>query len=296
MSNKKLIYDEFGIVSADFVNIDLANDNELFLNPYNIGRLDHPVAQKATEVAVHFFEQVRQELLAGRVARAKALFCNRLTEPKELCFGYAQKGIDGKGIRDLAEYIIDEIYYENSHLINEIKSIEDIKLYIDNIGNDRVSDIYANVIRGVLLEYTKMQCKEHHIPLTFKASNEFWDTTSSSWISTYGLEFVWEGDGRVKLFVPKCFIKGAAYTCSKLTGKVILSEMAREELQNQNSPLIRKRKDDSLYVTKKDIRKQLKIRHISLNKEFAREYAKTHQGCTERLRTEMDKPKKKVTA
>lgn len=293
MINKKFIYDEFGIIDADFVNINLFKDNTHFLNPYNIGRLDHPVAIKATEVAVHFFEQVRQALLCDYYTQAERLFCNRLTEPKELCFGYAENGTVGKGINELAEYILYQIYYIDKHLINEIKRIEDIKLFIDNIGDDRVSDIYANIIRGVLLEYTEEQCLKHGIPLTNRQSKPYWDMNSSSWVSTNRPHFVWAGDGYDKLLVPKCFIGGETFTFSKLNGKIILSELAVEELKNPDSPLIRRRKDSSPYVTKKDIRQQFDKSNIKLNKEFARRYSLEHSGCVERLRAEMNKLKNK---
>lgn len=296
MKTKKFIYNEFGIVSADFVNIDLANDNRKFLNPYNIGQLTHPVAVKATEVAVHFFEQVRQELLRGCVARAEYLFCNRLTEPKELCFGFSERGIAGKGIRELAQYVINQIYYIDNHLIDEIKRIEDIKIFVDNIGDDRVSDIYANVIRGVLLEYTEEQCNLHGIPLKTMQSKHFWDMSTSSWTSSYCQHFVWKGDGNVKLLVPKCFIGGTTFTYSKLNNKVILSEMASAELRNPDSSIIRQRKDKTQYVTKKDIRQQLSKQNITLNKEFARKFAITHKGCTEQLREEMSKQRKRKGA
>lgn len=293
MANKRFIYDEYGIVSADFVNIDLANDNRRFLNPYNIGQLTHPVAIKATEVAVHFFEQVRQELLRGCVARAEYLFCNRLTEPKELCFGFSEKGIVGKGIHELAQYVINQIYYIDNHLIHEIKRIEDIKLFVDNIGDDRVSDIYANVIRGVLLEYTEQQCNIYGIPLKLMQSKPFWDVTTSSWVKTNCLHFIWTGDGNIKLLVPKCFIGGTTFTYSKLNSKVILSEMAREELLNPDSSIIKLRKDKTQYVTKKDIRQQLSRNNITLNKEFARNFAISHKGCIEQLRDRMEEQRKK---
>lgn len=91
-----------------------------------------------------------------------------MTEPRETCLGYATNGVYGKGINELAQYIINQIYYEDNHLINEIKRIEDIKLYIDNVADDRVSDIYTNVIRGVLLRYTEEQCDLHGIPLVLQ--------------------------------------------------------------------------------------------------------------------------------
>ena len=293
MVNNIFIYDEFGIVSAEFVNIDLANDNKYFLNPYNIGRLGHQVAIKATKVAVHFFEQVRQALLCDYYMQAKRLFCNRLTEPKELCFGYAEKGTVGKGINELAEYILNQIYYIDKHLINEIKRIEDIKLFIDNIGDDRVSDIYANIIRGVLLEYTEEQCLKHGIPLTNRQSKPYWDMNSSSWVSIERPHFVWAGDGYDKLLVPKCFMGGETYSFSKLSSNVILPDLQEEELKNPDSLLVRHRKDNTPYVTKKDILQQFNKRDAKLNKSFARRYSLEHSGCVERLRAEIGKRKNK---
>ncbi|MCM1296443.1 MAG: hypothetical protein NC311_12970 [Muribaculaceae bacterium] len=174
-----------------------------------------------------------------------------------------------------------------------IKRIEDIKIFVDNIGDDRVSDIYANVIRGVLLEYTEMQCTKYGIPLTLMQSKPFWDMTTSSWVRINCPHFIWIGDGNAKLLVPQCFVGGMTYSCSKMNSKVILSEMAREELQNPDSSIIRQRKDRTLYVTKKDIRQQLGRRNITLNKEFARNFAFNHKGCTEQLRAEMGKQRKR---
>ena len=293
MADKKLIYDEFGIVSADFVNIDLANNNRYFLNPYNIGELAHPVAKKATEVAVHFFEQVRQELLRGNVKRAEELFCDKLSEPKEICLGYSKRGIVGKGIHELARYVIKQIYYVDSYLINEIQHIEDIKLYVDDIGNDRVSDIYANVVRKVLIDYTEEQCKLHGIPLITKQSKDYWDMATSSWVKTNCQHFIWSGDNNVKMLIPKCFIGGTTYTYSKLISKVALSKMAHDELMNPNSRIIRRRKDRTEYVQKKDVREQLAKQNIALDKAFARNFAKTNIGCTEQLRIVMKRQKKR---
>ncbi|MDE6434651.1 MAG: hypothetical protein K2L07_10550 [Lachnospiraceae bacterium] len=289
MAIQKFVYDEFGIVSADFVNIDLANDNRMFLNPYNIELLNDPFAIKATDTAVDFFECVRKELLAGNIRQAESIFCKYLTEPEETCLGYSEKGIKGRGIRELAKYVIDNIYYQNNHLINEIKRIEDINLYIDQIADDRVSDIYTNVIRGVLLEYTEQQCNLHGIPLKLMPSKPFWDISTSSWIRKDYPQFIWHGDKNAKLLIPKQFVKGTSYSCVKLSYKVILPELIEEELQVSDSSLKRYRKDGTVYIAKKDMRKKLELNGSILDKRFAREFAKYHQGCTDKLRAEMAK-------
>ncbi len=288
MAQKKFIYDEFGIISADFFNIDLANDNRHFLNPYNIGLINHPVAIESTRVAVHFFESVRQELLAGNVERAESLFCRYLTEPRETCLGYATNGVYGKGINELAQYIINQIYYEDNHLINEIKRIEDIKLYIDNVADDRVSDIYTNVIRGVLLRYTEEQCDLHGIPLVLQKSKAYWNPSTASWEYTVCRHFVWHKDNNVKLLVPKCFIGGVSYTLSKLINKVILSDLTELEVRDTNSSIRKLHKDNTPYVTKKDMRLKLRQNQIALDKAYARKYSKENFGCSLRLRESIE--------
>ena len=94
--------------------------------------------------------------------RYPALFCNYISEPKETCLGYSKYGIDGRGIKDLAHYILDTIYEDNAILCKAIRRIEDIKLFIPNISDDRVSDLYTNVIRKVLIDYTQEQCLLHN--------------------------------------------------------------------------------------------------------------------------------------
>ena len=97
------IYDELGVLSADFFNVDLTNDNCRFLNPYEIERVNSYVAKRATEVAINFFETIRQAITSGELGRAHNLFCGYLTEPKETCLGYSEYGVAGRGIGEFAE-------------------------------------------------------------------------------------------------------------------------------------------------------------------------------------------------
>lgn len=47
-------YDVFNVTNSDFYNVDFANDNRAFLNPYAIELLDNPVAKKQQELQLTF--------------------------------------------------------------------------------------------------------------------------------------------------------------------------------------------------------------------------------------------------
>lgn len=277
-------YEEFKIKNADFYNVDLANDNALFLNPYEIEMLDHPVAKKATAVAIDFFETVRQCMLAEDYQKAKDIFCYHLSEPRETCLGYATNGVCGKGIRTMAEYALSEIY-NNTLLRHAIRRIEDIKLFVPNIGNDRVSDIYTNVIRQELIEFTQEQCRLHGQALIKKETSMYWNAETHRWEKAEDTEqFYWDVDGRPKLLVPKCFITRDTYNINRFNRYEVLPDFIQQELKNDDSPIITILKDGTRKVTKKDMINDLSRRGIILDKQNAQQHLEKHPNCIDDFR------------
>jgi hypothetical protein len=271
---KKFIYDEFGIQTADFYNIDLVNDNFKFIDPYYVATLSHPVAKKANETVVDFFDTVRQALLSGNYNLAKSLFCDKLSEPKETCLGMASHGVAGKGLKELAEYALQTIYSDETKLTTVITRLEDIKLFVPKIAHDRVSDIFTNVIRKVLIEYTNEQCKIYGQKVYGMQSKHFWDTNTHTWQTEYIEQFIWSGDNKPKLLVPKCFISKSEYNVSSLMNLSIIPYLIEQELKKGESSLIQVRKDGTRIITKKAMRADLKRKSILLNKNYAIEFAK----------------------
>jgi len=134
------VYDYFGIKNADFYNINLDVDNRKFLDPYVIELLlKNCIAIDAAETAVDFFETIRQLLKSNNDLKAYAIFGPYLSEPHETCMGYSTNDVNGKGIKSLGNYIIDNLKLGNMKLLNAIISIVDVKLFMNNISNDRVS-------------------------------------------------------------------------------------------------------------------------------------------------------------
>ena len=285
-------YNVFHVQNADFFNIDFANDNRSFLNPYAIELLDNPVAKKATEVAINFFDTIRELIFKGEKGRASELFCNYISEPKETCLGYSEIGISGRGIKDLAHYILDTIYEDEAVLCRAIRRIEDIKLFIPNISDDRVSDLYTNVIRKVLIDYTKEQCLIYNQKTSSRMSEHYWDIDSKGWKRTKE-EFFIGADNLPKLLVPKSFIKGAIYNTSKFTRYLIIPDFIEKELRKADSSLVTTNRDGSRKVSKKEMYAEINRRAISLNKDFARNFAKANPNCIDVFRYKLEETRRK---
>lgn len=285
------VYEAFHINDADFFNIDMLNDNRKFLNPYIIEQLDHPVAKKATDVAIAFFETVRKLIASGQFSAANEAFCMHLSEPRETCMGLSYKGVNGKGLQHLA-YLALVCIYNDDVLKREIKRIEDIQLFVKSIGADRVSDIYTNVIRGVLLEYTQDQCRKYGQKLRLAETEPFWDVTSQSWKKANTEQYFCSDDGRPKLLVPKCFIRSSAYALTTFYNAKIIPVLIEEEMKNPFSTLVITRKDGTRYITKRAMKEKLKKSEKPQNKINARAFAADHPKCVDDYRQTLRNQKK----
>ena len=274
-NNPRFVYDVFGIDTADFYNIDLANDNRKFIDPYYLATLSHPEAVKANNCIVNFFETVRESLASGDYDNARETFCNNLTEPKETCLGMSYSGVYGKGLKELAEYALKTIY-DDETLSKTIRHIEDIKLFVPNIGDDRVSDICTNVIREILIDYTYEQCQLYGQP-TRKLNNKsykYWDDSQRLWATGNKEQYVWSDDGLPKLLVPKCFLTNSRYNTTSFFSLSVLPNLIDKELARGESSLIQTRKDGSRYITKKSMRKELQRNIGTLDKINALNFVK----------------------
>ena len=47
-----------------------------------------------------------------------------------------------------------------------LNQIQDIKIFVQGIDRDRISDMVSNIIKKELIEYTKQQCELNNIRLT----------------------------------------------------------------------------------------------------------------------------------
>ncbi|MBK7809550.1 MAG: hypothetical protein IPJ51_25195 [Saprospiraceae bacterium] len=83
---------------------------------------------------------------------------------------------------------------------------EEIQLFVDNIAEDRISDITANFIKSFLIDYTIDQCEKVNIPIE-KVNINYFDTKTTKFITDDVFLPLNPNTKTPILFVPKRWIR-----------------------------------------------------------------------------------------
>lgn len=255
----------------DFVDIDINKDKPLFIDPYRISKLSGPFIDEANDVINNFFSYLIELLKAGNYTKARSIFIN-LNEVNETCLGYSKNKPRGNGMGPKkSNDFFEAISSSKAVSLGVLNSIEDIRVFVEGVNSDRISDMTTNIIRKILIEYTQNQCKIFNIPLTSGiASGMYWDVTSRSWKQEYTDMLVI--NGKRYLLVPKIIVTyGDRITASDYYNQFVLNFLQSENIQNKTE-LVQYRKSKKNkgvpFVTKKDIKEK------QLNKEFEKDNLK----------------------
>lgn len=190
----------------DFVDIEPASDNPLFIDPFALSIRNDAWSESCHTQIRHFFQTAIDRIRAGKIADAKSML-NGLSEPNETCLGLsvgepAGRGVAGKQALDLYESLA-ESEAAKSGLIEQLAECD---LFVPGIGSDKISDITTNIIRLKLIEYTVEQCKLHNLTLVGTyPSGKYWDMQSQSWQASY-LPFPIVNGKRI-ILVPKYSVR-----------------------------------------------------------------------------------------
>jgi hypothetical protein len=278
----------------DFVDIDIEEDLPLFLDPYFLSLRNDPWSVDANRTIQSFFHQVIDLYRFDRKGDARGLFVN-LSEPNETCFGVSHGKPKGRGVgADEAMEIFDSILSSKAIEQGLISHLEDMVIFIDNIGKDKISDLTTNVIRKHLIEYTQSQCKLHGIPLAESIPTGFyWNSTLRKWENEHNEMLVIEG--RKILLVPKSIVTYSyKYTPERYCQHFVLNFLQHEHIRINSSLVQRKTlKDGSekVWVTKKDIAEA----ENTFRKEYLREFTKNNPRVFEEFRSLTRREMKSLT-
>lgn len=279
------ITERFGIDrkqgELDFINIDINRDLPLFIDPYRISKLSGPFIDEANGIINNFFSYLIELLISKEYDKVNEIFAN-FSEVNEACLGFSKNkprgnGLGTKGTRDFLAAI------KNSKAVDLgiLESLEDIKVFVQGVSSDRISDMTTNIIRKLLIEYTQEQCNIFNIPLTSGvASGMYWDSNSRTWKQEYTEMLVI--DGKRYLLVPKIIVTyGDKITSNDYYQHFVLNFLQSENIRNKTD-LVQYRKGKKnkgeAFVTKKDIsEKQLKIKKgKSVSKDWLANFTSAH--------------------
>lgn len=268
----------------DFIDIDPAKDIPLFLDSHLIGASHHPFAEHCHSTISSFFSFFLALIRDGDEDGARELF-SHLHEPNETCLGSSVGAPAGRGVGgENASDIFDSVIKSRAIETGVLEHLEDFRIFVHNVGPDKVSDMTTNIIRHNLVEYTQKQCDLHGIEMTeMVPTGPWWDTHSRQWQWTHERMLI--VDGRPILLVPKCIVSyGRVYAPDKYHSQFVLNFVKREQLAS-NGPFVRHRKPKKgqkigdAYVNKKDLKQD-----YPPTKDFIAGFTQQHKGVFQEFR------------
>ncbi|WP_158684950.1 hypothetical protein [Streptomyces sp. LaPpAH-108] len=201
---------------VEFVDVHVDRDNKLYVDPSAIrfwANNGDFWAQGAYSTISGFFDEFLRRLWSGSAPDEKKArdMLLRFREPRETRLGMSAFGFNGSGTSEKIGHAIWISLKENPLCtlnISILKKLEDIPLFVDEIANDRVSDLTTRLIFRELASFTKKQMAEHPTLKAAAEEGEFqvWDSNSGEWVKeVITLPFVKEGTdkGKALLLVPK---------------------------------------------------------------------------------------------
>ncbi len=115
------------------------------------------------------------------------MICTRIGEVNEAYLGLSTNKSRGKGIGQSGTLdIFTQLKNSKAIEYGVLENIEDLRMFIENIDRDKLSDLITNIIRIKLLEYTIEQCELNNIPLTKNVpSGYYWNMETHKWENKY---------------------------------------------------------------------------------------------------------------
>ena len=257
----------------DFINIDTDIDTPVFIDPYWISKQDCEFTIICDQLIKNFFTKLIN-LIKNNKMREAIQICRFLNENSDVCLGFSKtRGTKGSGIGSKIAYkFCYELKSCEALKKDIITSIEDVKIFIEDLDVDRISDMVSNIIRLPLLQYTKTQCENYNIPLQKLQTKPFWNGKTNQWerYNDFPQLIV---NGERKLLVPKKLVSDSNnFTWFNFLQHYIYNSLIDKNLK-EDSSLVMERKDGTKYVTKKSIKEDLEKKEFVLDKKFCERFA-----------------------
>ena len=278
----------------DFVDIDIDGDLPLFIDPIYISKANTPMINKMYSTLSNFFDYLMELINIGNITEARNVFLN-LNEVNDIHLGLSKNRARGNGIGEIYQKdIFDNILLTAQKHEGLLNKIQDIKIFVQGIDRDRVSDMVANIIKKELINYTKQQCEINNIPLTSGVQTGFfWDPLKRSWENT--LDDILIIDGKRIILVPRLIVSYAKeYTAAKFVQHFALNYLQEQNIINNTSLVQRytnKKGKTRVWVTKDSIRKKEKKDGKKIDKEWIANFAQKNPKIFNDFGEEMRKIK-----
>jgi hypothetical protein len=167
---------------TDFAIPFLDDDIPLYMDPFLLWKSPSQQDQSLHTSIITSFNDFGDLAKSGKEQQAiDALI--RVSECQEVGLGSARDK-RGKRIGTKAARKILALF----NLIPQVKAggfehIEEIQLFIDQVGKDRISDIACSLTKSFLIDFTIDQCKQHGIPMNEVVLDAVFDYAGKKFVS-----------------------------------------------------------------------------------------------------------------
>lgn len=241
--------------ALDFVDVDVAGDTRLFLDPRALRLVQSPWTNECVALLQDFFHAVLQLLKEGSIERAYRLTVE-LREPNETHLGLSKGRPRGRALGPLlARDLVEALSQSAAARSGLIADLEDTALLVPGVSTDIISDIATNIVRQPLIDYTQHACEMYGIPKEAGiVTGPRWNHRQREWHEGYAeLPYA---EGNHLLLVPKAVVRRRLdYDSGEYYRLYILKHLEDKEL-SANSELVRTLKSGHRYVTRRDLEKK----------------------------------------
>lgn len=241
----------------EFLDIRVDWDNKLFIDPTRIEAEKNSLSVECDRVIIDFFNTVLDLYAESKIdeARANLVYSG---ESNEIFLGYTEGFPQGTGN---SEEDLDDIfkYIDTKDLISKglIGKIEDLQVFIDNFGCDKMSDLIASLVKHKLIEFTINQCDKLNIVRDYQITKRYWNRQTHKWdeITDFVPSVVGPGgiDFPVVLVPKKYVVTNQLYDSEKYWEKVV-SIRRQEYHKTEQTNLFKTKANNKGHLNKKDIK------------------------------------------
>lgn len=149
---------------VDFAIPFLDEDIPLYIDPFLLWKSPSLQDNALHTSVINSFNSMGNEFLKGQEVNAIQTLITA-SECNEVGFGNSKNGIGKRIGNNLANEILN--LFKNIPQISKSGFVhfEEIQLFVNNIGRDRISDITASFIKSFLIDFTIDQCEKLQIPI-----------------------------------------------------------------------------------------------------------------------------------
>lgn len=222
--------------SLEFVDVDIAKDVPLFIDPGAIRLLGTTMAHECASLLQNFFQRVLDAIGVANHQEATDLLAG-LHELNETRLGFSAGGARGHGMgAGLAADLHARLQMSRAVATGLLQDLEETALFVPGIDRDIISDIVTNIIFAPLADFTVTMCQKYGIATQPGIAYYRWDRHYGWMAATAGLPVV---AGHPLVLVPRAFVRRRqVFSAQGYYDHYILPYLQQEHL-DANSELVR---------------------------------------------------------